>query len=227
LTPPANAFGQTGAGRFGEVSQLDRGFVDQDTTLVTLSIGGNDARFSDVIEECLVYAGLKACQDATLPGSSVPAGQEVPDLIQGKVEDSIVTVLREIRRKAPNAKIMLMGYPRLLENRGNCIEVIDEPEADWLNSMSDLMAKHMNEAVTRANAEAGKVFTWFSDPRDEYTGRAVCGSPEEVHGLVSYFNKTPGEPPEKAFSQQSFHPKSPGQDTYALSMNETLRRMGL
>jgi len=44
---PVNAEGQTGRyGQAGTVSQLDAGYLDENTTLVTLSIGGNDMRFA-------------------------------------------------------------------------------------------------------------------------------------------------------------------------------------
>jgi hypothetical protein len=38
----------------GEVAQIEQGYLDQHTTLVTISIGGNDARFADVIQSCLI-----------------------------------------------------------------------------------------------------------------------------------------------------------------------------
>ncbi|MGW1171089.1 hypothetical protein [Streptomyces sp. NPDC002550] len=36
----------------GEVPQIQAGYLDDNTTLVTLSIGGNDARFSDIVAKC-------------------------------------------------------------------------------------------------------------------------------------------------------------------------------
>ena len=77
-TKPANAWGQTGRGQYGELSQLDKGFLDADTTLVTFSIGGNDSRFADVIAECIIMAGLKLCQDAQLPDSSCRRARRSP-----------------------------------------------------------------------------------------------------------------------------------------------------
>ncbi|WP_380168343.1 hypothetical protein [Jannaschia sp. R86511] len=230
---PSNAWGQTGRGQYGELSQLDKGFLDQDTTLVTFSIGGNDSRFGDVIAECVILAGLKLCQDAQLPDSSVPAGEEIPALIQGNVEDSIVTVLAEVRKKAPNAKVMLMGYPKLFENNGQCVGGIGTEEAPWLNAMGELLLEHMQQAVDRANVAAGETYAWFSDPSAPFDGEAVCGDPETVHGIVAPWDRTRGEPTLPSSgdgakpSQQSFHPKVDGQGNYATAMNETLRRMGL
>lgn len=226
---PANAFGQTGVGQYGELSQLDKGFLDENTTLVTLSIGGNDSRFGDVVAECIIMAGLKLCQDAQLPGSSIPAGEEVPALINGKVKTSIIQVLGEIRKKAPNAKVLLMGYPRLLEALGQCQVGIGTEEAPWLNKMADTLATAMNDAVRQANAKVTTPYAWFSDPRTFFDGKAVCGNPETVHGVIAPWNRTPGEDlnNEIGTSQQSFHPKIDGYGLYADSMNATLRKMGL
>ena len=38
-------------GQYGELS-MNAGFCDENTTLVTLSIGGNDAGFSRILREC-------------------------------------------------------------------------------------------------------------------------------------------------------------------------------
>ncbi|MEU4353702.1 hypothetical protein [Streptomyces virginiae] len=35
------------------MAQINAGYLDQNTTLVTLSVGGNDARFADVIGKCI------------------------------------------------------------------------------------------------------------------------------------------------------------------------------
>ncbi|MGI8537196.1 MAG: hypothetical protein ACR2K2_12020 [Mycobacteriales bacterium] len=71
----------------------------------------------------------------------------------------------------------------------------------------------------------------FSDPNAQFAGKAVCGDPENVHGIVMGYNRTPGEvtdlPGSLQPSQQSFHPKIDGYGNYAASMNTTLRLMGL
>ncbi|MEU4082199.1 hypothetical protein [Streptomyces venezuelae] len=46
--PVRNAFGLSAEGQHREPPQLDKGFLDADTTLVLLSIGGNDAGFADI-----------------------------------------------------------------------------------------------------------------------------------------------------------------------------------
>lgn len=222
---PSNAFGEQGEGQYGELSQLDKGFLDENTTLVTFSIGGNDARFAKVLTKCITLL-TDVCQDSTLDGDSQPLKVAEPQVITNQVKPSIVTVLQEIKKKAPNAKIMLMGYPLLFENDGQCVVGIGTAEAPWLTQMGNHLATEMSNAV--AQARAAGVNAWLSDPRDEFAGQAVCGSPENIHGIVAPWNRTPGESDSLVEpSQQSFHPKIGGQQLYANSMNSTLRQMGL
>jgi lysophospholipase L1-like esterase len=197
-TPPANPFGLYGTGQYGEVSQIDKGYLDENTTLVTLSIGGNDARFADVVKQC-IYA---------------------------EVHDSILIVLRQIHQRAPNARIVLMGYPKLFENSGWCIPLVTVKEVAWMNDMGGVMANMMNQAAIEATA-AG-VPTWFSDAILVFIGKGICGSPETINGIVE--NTTAGDRP-KAWgllppSMQSFHPKISGTTVYAEALQHTLAQMG-
>jgi hypothetical protein len=223
---PRNAFGIQGKGQYGEMTQIDKGYLDENTTLVTLAIGGNDARFTDVIKECIYGGGFLPCPDTKLSGESEPLKVTVPRAIDGPVRDSVLLTLREIHARAPNAHIVLMGYPRLLENSGGCIAGIGTEEAPWLNLMVDRMAATLDGVAVQATIEGAT--TWFSNPIEEFSGKAICGDPESIHGIVS--NTTAGDKPQFLGtlppSIQSFHPKAIGTPLYADSFNETLRRMG-
>ncbi|MFE9747176.1 GDSL-type esterase/lipase family protein [Saccharothrix saharensis] len=216
---PRNAFGDSGRGQYGEVSQLDKGFLDEDTTLVTLSIGGNDARFGDVLKFCFTVIN---CADDRLSSDAEALRQAEPKRITEQVKPSVRTVVEQIRRKAPAARIVLMGYPRLFELSAACVIGVDSNEAQWMNDMAD----QLNTALSQVAAEAG-VHVGFSDPRDEFTGKGVCGSPESIRNIVGPWNRTPGEKPLAEPSQQSFHPNTDGQVLYAASLDSTLREFGM
>ncbi|WP_327255360.1 SGNH/GDSL hydrolase family protein [Streptomyces sp. NBC_01244] len=219
-TGPTNADGQKGNLSYGELPQLDKGYLDQNTSLVTVSIGGNDARFGDVLKECVFAAGLVPCQDAKLSGMSEPLKVTEPRLIKGPVRSSIHTTLLEIAKRAPNAKIVLMGYPPLLSGTGGCVPGIGTAETPWLNEIGALLVKEMKNAVADAKA-SGNVKAWFSDPTKPFYGHAICGNPETIHGIVN--DKTPGDVGGVPPSAQSFHPKTAGARLYANSLQDTLR----
>jgi lysophospholipase L1-like esterase len=93
------------SGSYGEGCQVNR--VNNNTSLVTMTIGGNDAGFAD---------DLKTCYMAELPGH----GHE-PDCVgQGaKIDGEIAQLgprltadLRAIRARAPHARIIIETYPR-------------------------------------------------------------------------------------------------------------------
>ena len=225
LLPPTmtNAFGRRGQGLYRELSQSEWGYLDESTTLVTLSVGGNDSRFRAIIEQCIYGSGLQLCQDTQLPGDSAPLRDAEPELMRTKVKDSVATVLQAVHQRAPNATIVLAGYPRPLEAEGQCIPGIGTEEAPWLNGLADYLDDRLAEAV--AAARAGGVPVWFSDPRSFFAGQAICGSPQTVNAIV--LQKTPGDAPGPMPSAQSFHPNTAGTTHYADALDATLRTIGL
>ncbi|WP_433077795.1 hypothetical protein ACQP1P_35510 [Dactylosporangium sp. CA-052675] len=210
--------------QYGELNQLDRGFLDENTTLVTLSIGGNDVGFAGILKRCILENPIVQCQETTLDGDTAPLHEITPQRI-AQTGDRVLAVLYKIHDQAPNAKVLLMGYPRLLEWYGACLfPVVGPGEAGWIADMGVLLDQKLADAVSRANA-SGQQWAWYSDPNEEFDGRGVCGDPESIHGIVAA--KTPGEEPGLGASQQSFHPKNEGTTLYAQAMNQTVAGMSL
>jgi hypothetical protein len=239
-TGATNAFGEHGRGQFRELSQLERGFLDTDTTIVALTIGGNDARFSEVMRMCTLDtpSPLQFCQFSQVSddwlGTDPPtAGQLdgiLPMLIKGKVKDSIGIALRAIHEQAPNAKIVLAGYPRLFppfgHRNGDCMITLglNWLEIDFLNDMADLLNDVLHQtAVTLSHTG---IPVSYSDPRDEFELGTMCSAlnadDETIHRMV--LDKTEGDAPGAIISQQTFHPKIAGAANYAQAFVNTLRR---
>lgn len=249
VTSPPNAFGKSGTNENGELPQLDQGYLDSNTTLVTLSIGGNDSRFTPVLTDCITSLLLHDCADVTHSGDSAPLGTAEPALIAGQVHDSIVDVLSEIHKRAPNAQVILMGYPALFSNNGNCFAsritaaVISSYPIDnsigVLASVADIAAStHIGPDATWMNQIGGNLNTAmaaaardsaanviFSNPTDAFNGQGVCGNPQTINDFV--LTDTAGETPGKPLSQQTFHPTAAGALNYASALNSTLRSIGL
>ncbi|GAA3378601.1 hypothetical protein GCM10020367_58770 [Streptomyces sannanensis] len=235
-----NTEGQEGRGQFHELSQIDKGFLDENTTLVTLSIGGNDTGFGPIITECAMTLN---CPEEDIDGS-VPQPRDeiislrewVPRRITQYVRPSIARNLQEIEKRAPHAKIVLMGYPELMES-SECLGIASpafgEEEIAWLREVAGTLAEGMAGAV--ADSGLGDKVV-FADPRPAFKGRGICGTDAAIHGPV--FNLTDGEDPlyNRApdvnvwglpISMQSFHPNKAGTTLYAETLNTTLRRLGL
>ncbi|MEV8062848.1 SGNH/GDSL hydrolase family protein [Streptomyces antimycoticus] len=227
----ARTFNILNTGRGGELAQLKQGYLDQNTSLVTLSVGGNDARFTDIITEC-VLSGIWNCQAESLDNIDPDNGEKTggdtggldewaPKWLHEQIRPRITATLKTIHDKAPNAEIVLMGYPRLLEDNGSCVLGMEDVEGKWVNSVADILADEMKGAVDDANSQY-KAKAVLSDPRGVFTGKAVCGDPESVHGIViSGQAKADNELPKP--SMQSFHPKPAGARLYADSLEKTLK----
>ncbi|MFF4224250.1 hypothetical protein ACFYZH_15490 [Streptomyces abikoensis] len=225
----------------GEMPQMDKGYLDNNTTLVTISIGGNDARFGDIITKCMMSVGDGNCKDKEFSklDPNVNGRDEefsknggkletaAPGIINKIVRPDVKDVLLEIHKAAPNAKIVLMGYPPLLSKGGSCLRIgipglpgafLSESSAGWLNSIAPVLVEAMKGAVADANEQGAQV--WFSNPEKVFEGKAVCGDPEQIHGIVMDHTKSdkPVVP-----SAQSFHPKIGGARLYANALEDTMK----
>lgn len=209
-------------GRFGELPQLDRGFVDSNTTMVTVSIGGNDSGFIPV---------LMSCVSPTPCAPTDPNADPTRAKIVGPVRSSLMTVLSEIRRKAPHARIFLMGYPHLVEGDGKtpmCLPFVYNTEAAYMNKMTDLLARTEEEVVDEFNRQRGRRVAFYVDPRPDFEGHEACTGTPYIRGYE--LEKTPGENPSndplsggRPASQQTLHPNIDGAAAYSRSFERALR----
>lgn len=95
--------------------QLDA--VNRDTTLVTLQIGGNDIGFGSIIATC---AGLSAGDPAGSPCKQHYGASGIDQLTVNVVKTApkVAQVLRAVHRRAPHARVVVVGYPDLLPDDG-------------------------------------------------------------------------------------------------------------
>jgi lysophospholipase L1-like esterase len=90
-------------GKSTEKSQIDQlgSLPGGAASLVTITIGGNDMGFSTILGSCRFYV---ACL------TNLPSNQATADNISSRLVSDLIP---KIKAKAPNAKIVLVGYPRL------------------------------------------------------------------------------------------------------------------
>lgn len=173
---------------------------------MTLSIGGNDTYFADILEACTAAWPSGNCKDESI--DSLPGGtleNTVPDRI-ANVYDSIVTVLQAIEAHAPNAKILLMGYPEVVST--GCI-LPTTASAGWIAQETQDMNNTLALAAQWVDPLAGTIN--FATPFTAFSGHGARASTEYIHYIVT--NTSPGET--GAVSQQSFHPNLTGATVYA------------
>jgi lysophospholipase L1-like esterase len=159
-----------------------------DTRLVTITIGGNDAGFIDVIQACLFGAPADC-------GERVARAER---FVRRSLAGRLRRVYDAIRRRAPRATVVVAGYPRLFARRPWCSRVgeIDDREQRRLNEAADLLAR-----VTAAEVRRHRRFR-FADVRAAFDDGGICSRAPLIRGV--------SDPP-----ASSFHPNVAGYRTYA------------
>ena len=140
------------------------------TTQVSISVGGNDAGFAAVLTECAQPGWASDCNGA-IDGAQA--------IINGSIPGRLSTLYASIRSKAPNAKVVVVGYPRIFMGEDcNAFTWFSPQEEARLNATADLLNSKT------ASAASAKGFT-FVNPTSRFTGHAVCDSVEWLNGLSS------------------------------------------
>ena len=114
--------------------------IKGEVDLVTLTIGGNDAGFVDVLKECFWNNYLIPNQDKKLKKKIDGIWDNI-----GNIKEKIKTVYEDIAEVAPSAAIIVAGYPKLLNPAGG--GAIIHPDE----------AKLINETVEDFNDELEKI----------------------------------------------------------------------
>lgn len=155
------------------------------TNLVTLSIGGNDAGFSNVITQCAKPWPWTCTADIT------NARNFITNTLPGQL-DALYT---DIRTRAPNAQVIIVGYPRLFNGEEcNLGARISSGEQSDLNGVADLLA-------TKTSSIAAAHGFVFVDPRGPFTPHRICDDVEWVNGLSNPIG-------------ESYHPNQLGHDAF-------------
>lgn len=155
--------------------QLDS--LDRDTDLVTLSVGGNDfSVFSRLVTVC---PSLRASDPTGAPCRRRLGGHRGDALLSdvARTRGRIAGVVREVRRRAPHAQVLLVGYPRLAPPDGTCPERL--PLADGDYDYATRVERALNAAMRRAAHEEGAEYV---DMFGRSLGHDICATDPWVNG---------------------------------------------
>lgn len=191
----------------GENPQTDA--LGDDVSLVTLSLGGNDLGFADVVKDCIVNGEsglpfLASCQGK----HDKRIAEQLPELRR-----QLVAAYQDIREKAPNARIVIVGYPQLFvddpgDNFGNLLFAEDQR---WMNQK----AAELNAMLASAAKEAGVEFV---DPTDAFRGHGIGSDDPWINDLDF------GGPGWMIADPSSFHPNAEGHAALAELIQQQLER---
>jgi len=209
--------------------QLDR--LTRRTDLVTVGIGGNDAGIAAAALTCLSVSPigipappvplpdllplidesvlpLGACKERFTAGGTDRLARQVR-----AARPKIVRALREVQRRAPRARVLLVNYLDAIPERG-CWPLVPITNSDmaYLHTTFARLNRMLARAARRAGVE-------LVDTHPESTGHHVCSGPTRAYveglGLVSVNDLAIGVPA---------HPNSAGARAQARSVLRVLGR---
>ena len=209
--------------QLGELTGADFPDAEQPVETVMFTIGGNDLGFAKALERC--YRGgigerrlrVPIDRSGRYPGSclALPAFQDTGAAVDELFAEIADDLLPALRRAAPGARYVLVGYPRILPQRYE-----DATECSWL-------VPEAHEAISRVNTQMTLRGHVLADAEDDllfvnsfgaHVGRELCTEDSVYVPVVS--KRGP-------WDQQQGHPNATGQRLWADAILAELRRQGI
>jgi len=154
--------------------------LSSSTALVTLGIGGNDVGWGGVIARCTELDLIPALIPGGASSDRAPCRNHYTaggtDALQRKIQavaGPLAEALARVRRRAPHARVYVVGYPDLLPAAGaGCASALGLAEGDiaFLNTEE----VRLNDLLRRVARAAGDGYI------DTYTpslGHSACAAP--------------------------------------------------
>ncbi|WIX86353.1 hypothetical protein [Amycolatopsis sp. DG1A-15b] len=207
--------------------------LNGNTTLVALTIGGNDGgAFANATTTC-TKSVFGDCGSTSFM-----------DKYRGKIDEAQANtsrVLTTIAAKAPNAQIVLMGYPDIFRTDGLACgsHDIEAGNAKPLSDLAAYMAQKQQATLDSLAKKPGPGLKIASaDPGTVFNNHGVCGNTPWFHGVSlnpngdGDFHK--GDKPtqfcipltEWCISRESFHPTGDGATGYTQVLQNKLTAIG-
>ena len=168
--------------KVADVTNTQLSALTASTSYVSISVGGNDAGFADVLTECATPWWAGDCDGAI---------DQAQAFINNTLPGRLSTLYASIRSKAPSAKVVVVGYPRIFMGEDcNAGTWFSPAEMTRLNQTADLLN-------SRTSGQASAKGFSFANPTSRFIGHAVCDDPEWINGLSNPIS-------------ESYHPNKPG-----------------
>ncbi|HSK49176.1 MAG TPA: SGNH/GDSL hydrolase family protein [Solirubrobacterales bacterium] len=128
------------------------------TTVVSITIGGNDIGFSSIIENCITYNPFSSpCKSKYTAGGKDQISEKI-----AAAAPKVAAVLAGIETKAPNSKTYVLNYPAIFPETGSgCWPQmpISFTDAPYLRSKQ----KELNAMIaTQAAAAGATLVNWYN-----------------------------------------------------------------
>jgi lysophospholipase L1-like esterase len=155
------------------------GAVTPSTTLVTMTIGGNDIGFASLIQQCTL-SDCSAALDSTR--ANLDATLDVP-------LDNVFSAVKS--HAAGDATIVVLGYPHVFSG-ASCFGTLG------ISSTEETKANQLSDALDAVISHQASLYgVTYKSAIGAFTGHAVCSSTPWLNGL-NLLNTTESYHPNKA-----------------------------
>ncbi|HTQ19232.1 SGNH/GDSL hydrolase family protein [Mycobacterium sp.] len=151
--------------------------IDASTNLITITIGANDVGLQGDVEDCIVKsANPQPCANQFVVGEV----DRISDVINAQVP-VWSALIDGVRGKAPNARIILVGYG-VFVRAGGCF-----PGQPVLPGDSDYLQSKLNELDDRQRQLAAEKGIDYFDTRPLSQGHDMCAPPGDryIEGYIA------------------------------------------
>jgi lysophospholipase L1-like esterase len=157
--------------------------LSSSTGLVSITIGGNDVGFSNIMQTCVLY-GTSEC---------VAAVNQAEAIAQSSLPGWLNTTYNGIRSHAPNAQVVVLDYPVFYQlGVWYCIG-LSETSRSKIDEGINLVDGIIKTAATNHGFS-------FADVRSIFVGHQLCSSGTKWLHSLNYTDLT-----------ESYHPTAAGQ----------------
>ncbi len=164
-----------------DVTNSQMGGLSSATTLVSITIGGNDAGFANIMTTCVTSS------DSTCAAAVNTAEAYAQNTLPARLD----ATYNAIRSHAPNAHVVVLGYPHMYDLSASICIGLSGADHKKINEGADVLDSVI---ATRAAAHG---FT-FGDVRPTFNGHELCSGDDWLHSIVI------------SPSWESYHPTATG-----------------
>jgi lysophospholipase L1-like esterase len=164
--PASFKFVACSGAKTGDVLNSQISALSSSTTLASITIGGNDAGFSSVMQTCVLGSD----------SDCLTAVNNAENYAKTTLPGNLSNLFGVMRSRAPSARIVVLDYPHLyITNDTFCIG-LSHTKHVALNQAADVI----DGVISTATANAG--FT-FSDVRSQFAGHELCSGDGWLHAV--------------------------------------------
>jgi lysophospholipase L1-like esterase len=155
--------------------------LSHNTTLVSLTVGGNDVGFSSIMQSCVLRSASKCTNSVN----------DAERAARNDLAGTLKTLLARISDLAPHAHTIVLGYPHFYDLNHNCVGLAQRARTALDNGI-DVLDGVLAAAATEQGAQ-------YLDVRDGFDDHEICDDQRWLHSTELFH------------LSESYHPTAAGQ----------------